>query len=76
MTLVVSGFNFFQCSYSKVIKQSSLPTNFRITEPLNKDYVIHLRKPKKGPDRPVFSIKILVTEIFDCFKYCMAIFHM
>ena len=39
-----------------------------MTEPFNLDYVINFYKPKKEPCCPVFTIKILVAKMFDCYK--------
>ena len=61
-TLVVSGSQFFW----ENMKQS-FSTNFRIAESSNLDYVIHFCKPERGLSGPVFTIKILVAEIFDCY---------
>ena len=49
------------------MKRSSFSTNFRIVEPFNMDYVMHFYKPKKGLSSPVFSIKVLVAEMFGCY---------
>ena len=46
------------------MKQSSISTDFRIAEPFNLDYVIHSYQPKIGLSSPVFTMKILVAEIF------------
>ena len=43
------------------------PQIFCITEPSNLDYVIHFHIPKKGLSSPVFTITILVVEIFGCY---------
>ena len=51
----------------EITKQSSFSTNFHIAEPFNLDYVIHFYKPKKGLRSPVFTIKILMAEIFGCY---------
>ena len=48
VTFAVSGFHFFQGTYSQVMKQSSFSTNFCIVELLSLNYVIRFYKPKKG----------------------------
>ena len=62
-TLAVSGFHFF----TLIMKQCSFSTNFCIAESVNLDCIIHIYIPKKGLSSPVFTIKILVVEIFGCY---------
>ena len=49
------------------MKQSSFSTNLLIAEPFNLDYIIQFCKPKWEISSPVFTIKILVVEIFSCY---------
>ena len=65
VTLAVSGFHFFQAVIYLLIK-CSFSMNFRIVESFYVDCVILLNIPKKGSSSPVFTIKILVVEIFGC----------
>ena len=46
------------------MEQCSFSTNFHVAEPFNLDYVIHFYISQKGLSCPVFTIKILVVEIF------------
>ena len=67
VTLMVSGFHFFQGRYLLSHKSVPFSTNFYIAESFNLDYVIHFYIHKKGLNSPVFTIKILVVEIFRCY---------
>ena len=59
-------FTFSRTVIYEVMKQYSFSTNFCIVEPFNLDYVIYFYIPTKGLTSPVFTIKILVAEIFGC----------
>ena len=55
---------FLETDFYWVMKQSSLSTSFDIAECFNMDYVIRFHKAKKELQSTVFTIKILVAEIF------------
>ena len=61
-------FTFSRTVIYEFMKQYSFSTNFCIVEPFNWNYVIYFYIPKKGLTSPVFTIKILVAEIFGCYQ--------
>ena len=68
MTLVVSGFPFFQGSYLLSHETVfSLSTKFSYSPAFQFGLCYPFLHTKKGLSSPVFAAKILVVEIFGCY---------